>query len=155
MGVIVSVRYILDVINVKVLLVMMGIARGLERSRTIDVYETPFHIPTECPARLEAIIEAIKEELAVKGLKYAVKIYDQVIQIDPYYDEESGVPIEAFPDLLLEDEEDDEEEGMEASDVEEAYDVYDEWDQYGESFEDYVCRILCDENYHLEVYKDE
>ncbi len=147
-------RYYLDKINVKALLVILSVTKGFIGRVIIDVSETPFYVPTECPVRLDEVIEAIKKELTVDGVKVVVNVCNQMITIDGVYDSNSGVPIESLVDL--DDEDDEDEDGMEVCDLddEEGYDEYDEWDAYSETFDEYVCRIVEDEDYHMEVYED-
>lgn len=128
---IVARRYNLDSTNSLVFLGMFSIGRGFVGRVVIDLYErTPFHFPEECPARALDVIEAIERYLTIDGVKISVKNDGQILTING--SEISGVAKEKVP----EDEKD-----------------Y-EWDSYGETFEDYVYRIVGEDNYRMEVYED-
>ena len=132
-------RYKLDATNVKAFLVMLDVPKGFVGRVSIDVpARSPFYLPEECPGRCEAIFEAIKRLISLKFTKVNVTSTGQVITINSDFKKEDKPYTGDGKDL-------------ETDDFDEKYD---EWDPYGESLEDYVCRIVGDDSYHLEVYTE-
>ena len=126
---IVSRRYNLDPTNMVAFLAMFCIGKGFIGRIVIDMFErTPFHFPEECPARSQAVIEAMEKYLAVDGIRTSITNIGQIITLN-----RSEIP--GAPKATINEKED-------------------TWDSYGESFEDYVIRIVGDESYRMEVYED-